>query len=58
MRGGMLLDLQETGPDLLTGGAYGPEGGLLDAAASLIGIGVLAWLMWRRRRSADVNSLA
>ena len=53
VRGGMLLDLQETGPDLLTGGAYGPEGGLLDAAASLIGIGVLAWLVWRRRGSAE-----
>ncbi len=32
-----------TGPALLTGGAFGPEGGLLVTAVSLLGV----WWMWR-----------
>jgi len=34
----------ESGPDLITGGAFGPEAGLTGLVASLIGIGlILAW---------------
>lgn len=35
--GGMLLDLREAGPDALTGGAFGPEGGLAVTAVLVAG---------------------
>lgn len=39
-----LVATESVGPELLTGGAFGPEGGLLALAASLLGIaGVLGW---------------
>ncbi len=38
------------GPPLVTGGSFGPEGGLLGLAAMLLGIGsVYAWGRWRSR---------
>jgi hypothetical protein len=45
--------LVEVGPDLWTGGAWGPEGGLL-AAAGLIGA---TWIIYRRpsRRPEHVH---
>jgi membrane protease YdiL (CAAX protease family) len=45
--GGMLLNMMETGPDEVTGGAFGPEGGLAITAVLVIGIVVL--LAGRRR---------
>ena len=42
-----VLGLVQAGPPLLTGGAFGPEAGLLGAVASLVGIGLL--LVWHRR---------
>jgi membrane protease YdiL (CAAX protease family) len=36
--GGMLINLMETGPDEVTGGAFGPEGGLAITAVLVIGI--------------------
>ena len=39
--GGMLLNMIETGPDEVTGGAFGPEGGLAITAVLLVGIVVL-----------------
>ncbi|HXG67672.1 MAG TPA: type II CAAX endopeptidase family protein [Blastocatellia bacterium] len=46
--GGILLNLMETGPDAITGGAFGPEGGLAVTVVILIGI---AALLLRRKRS-------
>ena len=43
--------VEQRGPDLVTGGAFGPEAGLLGATASLVGIGlVLLWVHSRRGR--------
>ncbi len=42
--GGTLFNLMESGPDVFTGGAFGPEGGLAVTAVLLVGIGVLALL--------------
>jgi len=44
--GGMLLNLQETGADWLTGGAFGPEGGLAVTLMLLLGISIT--LLWRK----------
>lgn len=40
--GASLLAIRQLGPDLATGGAYGPEAGLVGIAASLVGIALLA----------------
>jgi len=45
-----LFNLQEVGPDWLTGGAFGPEGGL--AVTLVLGVScVLVWVAHRRRAS-------
>lgn len=49
MPGRTLIDLVERGPDQITGGAFGPEGGLLVTAALLIGCALFAF---RLRRAA------
>ncbi len=38
-----LLEVQQTGPDLLTGGAFGPEGGLVGVVATVLGALVVLW---------------
>jgi membrane protease YdiL (CAAX protease family) len=48
--GGALLNLMETGPDAVTGGAFGPEGGLVVTAMLVVGIVVL--LLLNRRPAA------
>jgi membrane protease YdiL (CAAX protease family) len=40
---------RETGPDLVTGGAFGPEAGLLGIGAVLLGTAAIAW--WARERT-------
>ncbi|MFB6207604.1 MAG: lysostaphin resistance A-like protein [Haloglomus sp.] len=40
---------RETGPDLVTGGRFGPEAGLLGVAAILVGVAAIAW--WARART-------
>jgi hypothetical protein len=45
--GGALLNLQTVGPDFITGGAFGSEGGLAVTAVQLIGIGVIIALARR-----------
>jgi membrane protease YdiL (CAAX protease family) len=42
-RWSMLVDLRENGPDALTGGAFGPEGGLIVTAVIVAGIVAVAW---------------
>ncbi|MGQ0604901.1 MAG: lysostaphin resistance A-like protein [Anaerolineales bacterium] len=46
--GPILWNLQETGPDLLTGGAFGPEGGLAVTVMLVVSIAVLAVLLRKR----------
>jgi membrane protease YdiL (CAAX protease family) len=43
-----LLDFDEVGPDWMTGGPFGPEGGAAVTIVLLVGLGVLLWLFWRR----------
>jgi uncharacterized protein len=50
--GGILWNLRENGPDLITGGAFGSEGGLAVTAVLAIGILVAGWLIYRRQRAA------
>ena len=37
----ILLAIRQLGPDLLTGGTFGPEAGRIGVAASLVGIAIL-----------------
>lgn len=46
-----LIAIEQRGPDLLTGGAFGPEGGLLGTAGTLLSAMLL--LLWVRRRRGD-----
>lgn len=41
--GGMLFNLMETGPDWLTGGAFGPEGGLVTTIVLMINMAIIWW---------------
>jgi len=49
--GGTLFNLRETGPDVITGGSFGPEGGLTVTAVLVISC-LVVWLMARRRSAA------
>jgi len=49
--GAMFVSIEQGGPSLFTGGAFGPEAGLLDPAATIVG-SLLIWL-WVRARSGD-----
>jgi hypothetical protein len=44
----------EVGPDWLTGGGWGPEGG----AAALVGMSAAIWLLWSRARAGAVELAA
>ncbi|WP_276259494.1 CPBP family intramembrane glutamic endopeptidase [Haloglomus litoreum] len=48
-----LVRTRETGPDLVTGGRFGPEAGLLGVVAILLGIAAIAG--WVRLRSGDLG---
>lgn len=41
--GGMLFNLMETGPDWLTGGAFGPEGGIATTVVLLVSMAIIWW---------------
>ena len=49
--GATFLTIEQGGPPLFTGGIFGPEAGLLDIAATIVG-SLLIWL-WVRIRSGD-----
>ena len=51
--GGSLLKLGVRGPDWITGGGFGPEGGL--AVTLVLLAGVAALLLWRRKRSEKIE---
>ncbi len=46
--GGTLFNFIEVGPDALTGGPFGPEGGLIVTVVLLLSCGVVWWLSTRR----------
>ena len=48
-----LLVTEEGGPDLWTGGSFGPEGGLLIPAIMLLGMSLIA--LWTRLRTGKVS---
>jgi hypothetical protein len=50
-----LLSTTTTGPVLVTGGRFGPEGGLVALPLLALGVGALAW--WVRREYGDVGFL-
>jgi hypothetical protein len=50
--GGTLFDLMETGPDVVTGGPFGPEGGLAVTFVLMISSAVI-WLVSGRRVVED-----
>jgi membrane protease YdiL (CAAX protease family) len=47
--GGTLFNLMEAGPDVVTGGAFGPEGGLA-VTIVLIGATLAVWMLSERQR--------
>ena len=46
--GATFLSTRQTGPDLLTGGPFGPEAGLLTSVATAVGVGLIALRVRRR----------
>lgn len=49
--GGTLINLMETGDDWLTGGAFGPEGGI--AVTIVLVISILITLFWKEKKIAE-----
>jgi membrane protease YdiL (CAAX protease family) len=49
--GGTLINLKETGQDWLTGGAFGPEGGLAVTAVLLVSIAIT--LFWKSNQNKE-----
>lgn len=47
---GTLFNFMEVGPDMITGGPFGPEGGLVVTVILLSGCGLLWWLSMRRAK--------
>jgi len=54
-----LFSIQQTGPNLWTGGAFGPEGGLIALVWSIVGCGlILLWIKWLRKHISLYAPLA
>ena len=42
------IAIDQTGPPVLTGGAFDPEAGVIGVVAAAIGLGLItAWVRWR-----------
>ena len=52
LRGGTFIAIQQGGPELWTGGAFGPEAGLMGIAAILVGSAATLW--WVRRHDGQL----
>lgn len=50
-----LFGTRQLGPDAITGGAFGPEGGLIGLAAIALGSGLIVWWIRRTRGAAALN---
>jgi len=54
-----LFSVQQNGPNLWTGGAFGPEGGLMVLVWTIVGCGlILLWIKWVRKHVALYAPLA
>jgi membrane protease YdiL (CAAX protease family) len=54
-----LLATKQAGPAVWTGGAFGPEGGVMGLVAALLGVLLIyAWVRWVRRRASVQAELA
>jgi membrane protease YdiL (CAAX protease family) len=53
-KGVAFIGIQQGGPDLFTGGAFGPEAGLLGVAAMLIGAGLILWYIRSTRGKIEL----
>ena len=51
--GATFLSIEQSGPALFTGGAFGPEAGLLTIAASILGVWMI--VLWVRARTGRVT---
>jgi hypothetical protein len=51
--GATFLSIEQSGPPLFTGGAFGPEAGLLTIAASILGVSMI--VLWVRARTGRVT---
>lgn len=49
-----IVAIEQTGPTLATGGAFGPEGGLFGIAAALLGIAATAAWVYRREGKLQI----
>lgn len=56
--GAALVDVDLVGPPLLTGGAFGPEGGLLAIVGLVVAVAAVGWLLARRGALSVDGSLA
>lgn len=52
-RSATLIQIHQSGPDWLTGGSFGPEGGFLGIISNLLGI--LLVILWIKRRTGKVG---
>jgi len=53
LRSAAFFDIQQSGPQLWTGGRFGPEAGLVGVAAMVLG--VVTIVVWERNRSGNVS---
>ncbi|MEA4909740.1 MAG: type II CAAX endopeptidase family protein [Anaerolineaceae bacterium] len=57
--GASFIQIQQGGPDVLTGGAFGPEAGLIGLAAILLGCElILVWVRWQYGQAKLQDRLA
>jgi membrane protease YdiL (CAAX protease family) len=59
VRSATFISVKQSGPDLWTGGAFGPEAGLLGLGAMIMGVlSTVLWVRWRYNRACLDLSLA